>query len=72
MELSALQLEIYLNFIDKTVKELNYGTGKKVTRKEIRNIFKLIYPLKDYEINAIINEYLRLKRNKQHQQLKNK
>jgi hypothetical protein len=66
MKLSALQLEMYLNFIDKTIKELNDGTGEKVTRKQIRNIFKLIYPLKDSEINAIINEYLRLKRSKQY------
>ena len=61
MTLSALQLEIYLNFTEKIVKELK-SNNKKVTRKEIINIFTLKYALTKKEVNAIITEYLRIKK----------
>ena len=61
MTLSALKLEIYLNFTEKIVKELK-SNNKKVTRKEIINIFTLKYALTKKEVNAIITEYLRIKK----------
>jgi|14_taG_2_1085336.scaffolds.fasta_scaffold00883_11 hypothetical protein len=61
MELSAKQYEIYQDNIERIVIELK-ESNVKVTRKAIRNIFKLIFPLNDSQCNVLINEYVKSKK----------